>query len=172
MSCCHIIDGTTNCNHFQIAARPPVPQRSQYLSSPHAFMCPNYVAPSCHPLFVVIVQQINLCHQETNKIKVIMMCHLTTPSLDLNDGVHTVVLHPLDAAKNGGIIKRVKIYNMSQLQKRKKKLNRHRGWKQKTSATYRNAVFQIGDHSLPSQQVSALVTQSSTYGTQRAQRGS
>ena len=89
-----------------------------------------------------------------------------------NRGVLVPVHRPLDGLEDGGVVKRPRVYNMSHLQKRKKKLNRHRGWKQKNSATYRAAVDEIRDHSLQLPQVREIVASISTPGTRRAQRGS
>ena len=69
-----------------------------------------------------------------------MRCHLAAPGLELKDGVKVPVLHPRDAVKDGGIIKRVRVYSMSYLQKQKKKLIRHHSWNQKTSTTYRDVI--------------------------------
>ena len=99
--------------------------------------------------------------------------NLVRPLDGVEDGGVLVPVHrPLDGLEDGGVVKRPRVYNMSHLQKRKKKLNRHRGRKQKNSATYRAAVDEIGDHSLQLPQVREIIASIRTSGTRRVRRAS
>ena len=92
--------------------------------------------------------------------------NLVRPLDGVEDGGVLVPVHcPLDGIEDGGVVKRPRVYNMSHLQKRKKKLNRHRGRNQKKSGTYRVAAREIRNYSLQLPQVCENVAFASTPRT-------
>ena len=68
--------------------------------------------------------------------------------------------------------KPARVYNMSHLRNKKKKLGRHRKCQQKNSRSYRTTAAQIGDPYLQQAQVRVIVAAANPPGNRRVQRGS